>query len=348
MNPEYVSSLTNHLWQSTLFAGVAGLLTLVLRKNHARVRHGVWLAASCKFLIPISVLVAMGSHVRRQSAPDTQSNWSAAMAEVMGEVSQPFTAPAVSSPVSASAPPAASPLPVILLGIWASGFFGIGCSWWIRWRRIRGIVRAGSPVDIGMPIQALCSPTSFEPGVFGVFGPVLLLPEGIFERLTPAQLQAVIAHELCHVRHRDNLIAALHMFVETVFWFHPLVWWIGKRMVEERERACDEEVLRLGSDPRVYAEGILNVCKSYLSSPLACASGVSGSDLKKRIEAIVANRAARNLDICGRILLIAAGAVALIGPVALGIFGALPSRAQTQTERRKALSNFGTRLDRGQ
>ena len=58
------------------------------------------------------------------------------------------------------------------------------------------------------------------------------------------QLEAVIAHELCHVRHRDNLIAAIHMFVETVFWFHPLVWWIGKRMVEERERACDEEVLR--------------------------------------------------------------------------------------------------------
>ncbi len=63
------------------------------------------------------------------------------------------------------------------------------------------------------------------------------------------------------------------MFVETVFWFHPLVWWIGKRMVEERERACDEEVLRLGNEPRVYAEGILNVCKLYMESPLACVSG---------------------------------------------------------------------------
>jgi beta-lactamase regulating signal transducer with metallopeptidase domain len=50
------------------------------------------------------------------------------------------------------------------------------------------------------------------------------------------------------------LAAAIHMFVETVFWFHPLVWWIGKRMVEERERACDEEVLQLGGEPRVYAE----------------------------------------------------------------------------------------------
>jgi uncharacterized protein (TIGR03435 family) len=334
MNPEYVSSLTNHLWQSTLFAGAAGLLTLTLRKNHARVRHGVWLAASCKFLIPLSVLVAMGSQIRWQSAPDTtRSNWSA----LMEQVSQPFTAPAGSSPwlanVPANAMPAPqSPLPAILLGIWVCGFVGIGGAWWIRWRRLRAVVGAGSPVQMEIPIRAMCSRSSLEPGVFGVFRPVLLLPEGIFERLPPDQLQAVIAHELCHVRHRDNLIAAMHMFVETVFWFHPLVWWIGKRMVEERERACDEEVLRLGSAPRVYAEGILNVCKSYLSLPLECASGVTGSDLKKRIEAIAINRPARNLDLRRRILLIASGVLAIIGPVALGIFGALPGRAQTQPE----------------
>ena len=87
------------------------------------------------------------------------------------------------------------------------------------------------------------------------------------------------------------------MFVETVFWFHPLVWWIGKRMVEERERACDEEVLRLGSEPQVYAEGILNVCKLYMESPLACVSGVTGANLKKRIEAIMSNRAVVQIEL---------------------------------------------------
>src|SRR6195952_5108317 len=56
------------------------------------------------------------------------------------------------------------------------------------------------------------------------------------------------------------------MFVEALFWFHPLVWWIGKRMVEERERACDEEVLRMLGEPQPYAEGILNVCKLYTES----------------------------------------------------------------------------------
>ena len=56
-------SLANHLWQSTLVAGFAGVLTLALRTNHARTRHWLWLAASCKFLIPFSLLVGIGSHL---------------------------------------------------------------------------------------------------------------------------------------------------------------------------------------------------------------------------------------------------------------------------------------------
>ena len=82
--------------------------------------------------------------------------------------------------------------------------------------------------------------------MFGVWKPVLLLPDGIQERMTPAQLQAVLAHELCHVSRQDNLTAAIHMVVEAIFWFHPFVWWIRARSVEERERACDEEVLEPG------------------------------------------------------------------------------------------------------
>src|SRR4029077_8104902 len=99
-----------------------------------------------------------------------------------------------------------------------------------------------------------------------------------------------LAHELCHVRHRDNLTAAIHMLVEALFWFYPPVWWLGARLIDERERACDEEVLHLGGEPQVYAEGILKVCKSYLETPMACVSGISGSDLKKRIMRIMAKR----------------------------------------------------------
>jgi beta-lactamase regulating signal transducer with metallopeptidase domain len=218
------------------------------------------------------------------------------LSAAIDEVSQPFTAPRASVPITAvrSRP---NLLPEVLLAIWALGVMGLAVTWLIRWLRIQAASRSGSPVAMEIPIRTRSSKTSLEPGVFGVFRPVLLLPDGIFERLTPTQIEAVIAHELCHVRNCDNLTAAIHMFVETVFWFHPLVWWMGKRMIAERERACDEEVLnREGSERRAYADAILSVCKLYVESPLACCAGVTGSNLKKRIEAIMINRKGLNMS----------------------------------------------------
>ena len=120
------------------------------------------------------------------------------------------------------------------------------------------------------------------------------------------------------------------MFVETVFWFHPLVWWIGKVMVREREGACDEEVLQLGSEPQVYAEGILNVCKLYVESPLACAAGVTGGELRKRVESIMTSRFTRELTL-GRKILLTAAALAAIGvPVGIGVMTPQASHAQSQ------------------
>ena len=69
MIPSLLQPLANHLWQSTLFAAVAGLLTLALRKNRAQTRYWLWLAASVKFLIPFSLLVDMGSHWGRHATP---------------------------------------------------------------------------------------------------------------------------------------------------------------------------------------------------------------------------------------------------------------------------------------
>src|SRR3954467_4860022 len=119
------------------------------------------------------------------------------------------------------------------------------------------------------------------------------------------------------------------MIAEAVFWFHPLVWWIGARLVEERERACDEEVLRLGSEPQIYAEGILNVCKLYVESPLVCVSGVTGSNLKKRIEAIMSNHKGHALTRARKLLLAGAGVVALAGPLVIGVGQAPLIRAQS-------------------
>src|SRR5256885_13517423 len=121
-----------------------------------------------------------------------------------------------------------------------------------------------------------------------------------------------------------------HMVVEAIFWFHPLVWWLGARLVEERERACDEEVLESGSDRHVYAESILKICEFCVESPLDCVSGVTGADLKKRIVRIMNEAVARRLDFRRKLLLGAFALVAVAAPVVFGLLQATQVRAQAQ------------------
>jgi bla regulator protein BlaR1 len=319
-----IGTWTNHLWQSTLFAVAAGLLTVAFRKNRAQVRYWLWLSASFKFLIPFSLLMGLGS--RLDWAPGAQKIATPAVSFTMVQMTQPFpdTLPL--------APPTRGTrdwVPIAILGVWACGFSGIALMRFRGWLRIRTAVRASTTMDIPATVEIRSSPGLLEPGVVGWLRPILLLPADILKRLTPPQLEAVLAHELCHVRRRDNLTSGIHMLVEAIFWFHPLVWWISARLVEERERACDEEVLRLGSSPHVYAEGILNVCKSYLESPLRCVAGVTGSDLKKRIHAILTGRATGELNFAKKLALAVAGIGALAAPVIVGMLNAPFVRAQS-------------------
>jgi bla regulator protein BlaR1 len=330
MIPADLSLLANHLWQSSLFAVAAWLLTLALKKNRAAIRYSIWLAASVKFLIPFSWLVQVGDQFAWRESPAVRQTQFYFMVH---DVSRPFGASVPAMPFATSAGPASIAfVEILLLGVWLCGFATCLIVWLRQWRRVRAALRTATPLPLNLPIEAMSSHTRLEPGVFGIRRPVLLLPQGITDRMNPTQLDLIVAHELCHVRRRDNLTAALHMLVESVFWFNPLLWWIRERLVEERERACDEEVLKMAGDPNDYAEGILNVCKFYLSSPLVCASGVSGSDLKKRIEAIVENRAASGLNLSRKMLLTAAGLAAVCGPVTIGVLGAVPSPGQVQHE----------------
>jgi beta-lactamase regulating signal transducer with metallopeptidase domain len=320
-------TLLNHLWQSTVFAIAVAILTLAFRNNRAQVRYALWLGASLKFLLPFSLLMALGGalHVAPPAAIAAPE-----VAVVVNVISEPF--PMMPIP-AAAAPPRASTnwIPAALIAAWILGMLAIAGLRIRAWLRIRAAIRASVRLDIGTSVEVRSAPDVIghgvighgviEPGVVGWLHPILLLPEGIAERLTPAQFETVLAHELCHVRRRDSLFAAIHMMVECLFWFHPFVWWIGARMVEERERACDENVLALGGEPRVYADAILNVCKLYVESPLACVAGVTGSNLKRRIEAIMRNQSGRALTRPSKLLLAAAGVAAIAGPVAIGVIG---------------------------
>ena len=321
-----IGGLTNHLWQSTFFAVAAAVLTLAFRKNRAQVRYWLWLSASLKFLVPFSLLMSLGSHLGW--LPTSRKIATQAVSFTVVQITQPFSD---TLSFAASTPRTTQWIPIALLGLWVCGFGLIALVRFKAWLRIRAAVRSSTSLKMPAQVEVRSSPGLLEPGVIGLLRPVLLLPAGIVERLTKPQLEAVLTHEQCHVQRRDNLTAAIHMIVEALFWFHPLVWWIGARLVEERERACDEDVLRLGTEPQVYAEGILRVCEFYVESPLTCVAGVTGNNLKKRMEWIMRNRVGETLKTWKKLLLATVGVVALAVTLIAGVLSSPRLRAQSPT-----------------
>lgn len=299
----------DHLWQSTLFAGLIGLSTLAFRTNGANIRFVLWLTASLKFLVPFALIVEAGKLLYRITAPvhPAETPWPAMLDD--------FIAPthAVQTPGSGWH------FETILWSAWACGVVVVLLRWTLQGLKLRAALKASSAMQIEAPIEVRSSPALFEPGLLGFFHPTLMLPNGIVDHLTPKQLDLVLAHELSHWRRRDNLTAAMHMVVEATFWFHPLVWWIGKQLVAERERACDENVLAAGGDPRAYADSIVAVCRFYLKSPIACAAGVSGANLKDRVEMIVRNPTADRLSRAKISTLATLGGATLLTPLAVGL-----------------------------
>jgi GWxTD domain-containing protein len=316
-------ALANHLWQSTVFAVVMSVLTLLFKRNGAAVRYRLWLIASMKFLVPFSLLMALGSLLQWHPVhPVTSSE----VPIIVRQISQPFTPASISTPIPPIAKPATSAtvsLEVAFVSVWFAGAAIVLLVWFIRWVQLVRIVRSADHaiVSESLPIRILSSSAALEPGVFGIVRPALLLPANISGTLSSPQLKAVVAHEMFHVRRRDNLASAMHTVVAALFWFHPQVWWLGNRLIDERERACDEAVLQSGHDPADYAEGILRVCRSNVMPP-ACLAGVSGSDLKKRIEAIMENRGTHKLNSGKKLLLAFAGVGALIVPLFAGMMTA--------------------------
>lgn len=326
----------DHLWQTTLFGIVACVLGVLLRKAPARVRSWIWLAASLKFLVPFSLLIAMGGLL----APQRRANAALEPASYysVDTFSQPFTyaprAVAVRAPRALAASGAVRWAPIGGTILWLAGVLFVAGAWIRAWRRVAAALVGARPAAggaelvalrrleraMGMrrPIPLLLSESALEPGIFGVLKPKLVWPRSISEKLSEGQIEAIVAHEVVHVQRRDNLAAALHMMVEALFWWHPLAWWLGRRMMDERERACDEAVVLLGNAPETYAEAILQACRFSLETPLACVAGISGAELKQRVQRIVAGEPVRALGRGRRAVLCGLGAAAVLVPVVFG------------------------------
>ena len=339
-----IEALVNHLWQSSLFVLLISVLVYVFRNNSAGVRYWLWFAASAKFLVPFALFAVIGNAFIERGQievapldPDT-SNWLSIgerIAEPMNALVAPSDFPSTNN--LAAPAPQITPSPLawyavvknLFVGLWLAGALLVFGAWLRQWRRLKNILSSADNFDdIDFPVPVKMSSSKIEPGVIGIFRPVLLLPQGIAQHLNHAQVAAILEHERQHLRRWDNLTAAIHMLAAGLFWFNPLIWWVGSRLVEERERACDEAVLKQGNDARNYAEGILNVCEYCLNSPLLCASGVSGADLNFRVKSILSNKSVEGLHMMKKLLLVALSVSVLALPMVLGVVN--PTKVQAQ------------------
>jgi bla regulator protein BlaR1 len=332
-------ALANHLWQSTAFLAAVWLLTLALRRNEARVRYWLWLAASVKFLLPFSLLTGLGRLLPGPRYLEVQAP--APVASAIEIASRPFSGFISASPV-ASTPhaarlidPALPWVPTILAVVWVCGAAIVSLMWYLRWRQVAAARHRATPVEQGrelnilrrlesttratVRVALLRSQETTEPGIVGIFRPALLWPQMLSERLQDEHIEAILAHELSHARRHDNLAAALHMVVEAVFWFHPAVWWMESRMLDERERACDEAVICSAARPEIYAESLLMTCRFCVESPSLCAAGVTGADLRSRVARILSGTGVQRLSAHRKLLLGTAALLALAVPLAFGL-----------------------------
>jgi len=158
------------------------------------------------------------------------------------------------------------------------------------------------------------------PAVAGWIRPVVLLPVSAVSGLTTAQLEAVIAHELAHIARYDAYVNLFQVGVETLLFYHPAVWWMGKRVRAEREHCCDDAAVALCGSPVTYAHALTRMAESKAAPQLAMAA--NRSPLVERIARLLgANRAAdsaRGANLSAGVLCLSAALLAggaLLGSV---------------------------------
>jgi beta-lactamase regulating signal transducer with metallopeptidase domain/ankyrin repeat protein len=139
-------------------------------------------------------------------------------------------------------------------------------------------------MQIRVPVRLLESALVDVPTLIGWLRPVILVPASIFIGLTPDQLEAILAHELAHIRRYDYLLNLFQTVIETALFYHPAVWWIGHKLREERENCCDDIALDVLQNRLVYVSALAQL-EQARATPLAMTA--SGGSLLQRVRRIV-------------------------------------------------------------
>jgi beta-lactamase regulating signal transducer with metallopeptidase domain len=140
-------------------------------------------------------------------------------------------------------------------------------------------------MQVRRPVRVLISDVAETPSVVGWLRPVILLPVATLAGLSLYQVDAVIAHELAHIRRHDFAINLLQMLIEAALFYHPAVWWLSTRVRHERELCCDDIVVALQQDPLDYARALASLERFRLAA--AVRLGAGGGHLTYRIKRLV-------------------------------------------------------------
>ncbi len=150
--------------------------------------------------------------------------------------------------------------------------------------------------------------------VIGWVRPVILLPASALTGLTPQQLEAIIAHELAHIRRHDYLINMLQALVETLLFYHPAVWWVSRRIRQEREHCCDDLAVAVCGDAFAYARALLEMERLRAAGP-QLAVAANGGLLMNRIQRLIGAQPQHTNRFAG----LFAGVIALMTVVSFGV-----------------------------
>ncbi len=305
--------------KAIIILAAAGLLTVLLRHASAALRHTVWsLALGGLLLLPVLTFVVPAWRVAILPAPDCAPNCEDVAATPIALATDEVAAvlPAVAPELEALAPavisePLAAPaaswslsaLQIVLL-VWALGVafvlarlaLGTLRMWRItreaecltdyHWSALTTRLRA--QLDLPSHISLYASEEIALPVTWGVLRPVIVLPADSIE-WSAEWRHIVLLHELAHIKRRDCLMQLLANLACALHWFNPLVWLAARRLRVERELACDDYVLEVGTRASDYASYLVEIAKSFdaVEPATPVTVGMACSQLESRVRAIL-------------------------------------------------------------
>ena len=200
------------------------------------------------------------------------------------------------------------------------------------------IVILAERMHIRRPVQTFFSTKVNTPMMVGFFKPFILLPFAAMSQLSPQQFEAILLHELAHIRRNDYLFNILQSVLDTVLFFNPFTWWITKYIREEREKSCDEMVLQ-SSSPYHYARALLALEEPIKNQPLVMTAVNKRSHLFHRIKNIMEMKNNR-IDLRQKFITLLVIAIATVSVAWLS--PATGKVAQKENQKEVAKNSFGT------